>query len=633
MIALGHSWADASWLDLGRIAPSLGLFAGHPASHAPLDRGMAAQLAHPRAKPDPRWRPARGPDGSICLFDGWIDNRNELAAGIGVPPADEARLYAALVARHGTFADRLVVGRYAAIVIAPDGTLRLSRSPWGAPALFWAADADAAILASVPRVLFAAGHPLRLRPGQFADTLFGIEDAGEEFWYEGVHRVPQGAIVTLARGTSRTERWYDPHQLRPTRLGSDEDYVAAVDALLDEAAAAAVGPARAPGLLLSGGLDSGLAADALLRAMPPGAKLPCFTVVPASAEGHDRRPGIVTDERDAVCKFAAMHDRIEPHFIEDDGAFDSMAEQFFAATSTGRPGQAAATFYHPAYRAAAAAGCDWVLSAFMGNDTISNDAPWAAAELFRGGKLRALAALHASPEPGDTRSTARRWAARSLLPLLPEPIRRLARFAVHGRSDFFSNNSSLLRQDVVRTRGLRSRAARNHSLRTGERPPSRRAWLDMVWHGMDRGAEMGHGFEQVFGVRQRDVMAYRPLIEFCVTVPTGQFVRGGQDRYLARRLARGRMPETQRLERRLGMHNAARHAALSLRTDELRASLKRLEAHPDLGELVDFERAYGLLDNWPQESPAEHNEAQALLHALPGAVLVGRFADHLEGRN
>ncbi|WJY19695.1 asparagine synthase-related protein [Alteriqipengyuania flavescens] len=632
MIALGHHWSAASWLDTSRIAPSLGLFTGHPASSAHTPAGLAASLPHPRAAPDRSWTPATGPDGSLCLFCGWIDNHQDLAESIDVADRDDAHVFAHLVAQHGDFADRPVIGSYAAIVIKPDGTLRLSRSAWDAPSLFWAGDDHAAVVASVPRVLFAAGFPRRLHRHRYANMLFGIEHTGTEFWYDGVHRVPQGSIVTLGPDGFKVDRWYDPHALPPTKLPDDADYLAAADALLDEAVAAALDGAEKPGLLLSGGLDSGIAAEAVLRQLWESERLPSFTVVPEAGTARDRRPGIVTDERAAVEAFATMHRRIDANFVGT-AEFDNLAERFFTATSTGRPGQAAASFYHNAYSAAARAGCDVLLTGFMGNDTLSNDAPWAPVEFLVNGKWRQLSGLLAHPAPGDERSRLRRFAAQSLLPIMPEGFRRFVRKRVHGEPDFMPANGSLVRPDAIDKLDLRERARRNHCLRTGERPATRRQWLDMVWHGADAGAEMHHGFEQVFGIRQRDIYAYRPLIEFCITLPTSQFVRGGVTRYLARRLAKGRLPEAQRTERRLGMHNADRHARLTPRREELRESLRRMEAHPELGAVIDFDRAYSILDNWPARSPAGHAEAQALLLALPGVVLAGRFADHLEGRN
>ncbi|ANU06859.1 asparagine synthase-related protein [Paraurantiacibacter namhicola] len=635
MIALALRISEtSSWLRPDHIAASLGVFAGGPADQIAVEGGIAAQLRGPRQPARRGWTPAISPDGTLCLLEGWLDNRAELARLLEcAADTPDALLFAHAVEHFGEGADRVAVGSYAAICRLPDATLRLSRSPWGGPSLFWAGDDSAVAAASLPRILFAAGHRRVPKRDQLADALLGIFDDEGGYWYEGVERVPQGTIVTLRPGEAAiSHTWYDPHALPETRLPTDQDYQRRADKLLHEAAEAALARSARPGLMLSGGLDSALVADALLGAMPDEGRLRSYTFVPAANVLSDRRPGMVLDEREAVEAFAAMHPRLDPRFVEDTGGgFDARAEAFFAATDTGPAARMASTAYHGCYRTAAEDGCDWVLDAACGNDTISQDARWAHVELLKSGKWGELAALTRNPPADDARSFARRLAARSLLPLLPRALRRMARQLVHGSPDYIARGGSLMTRAAFAAHG--ARAQRVGDLQTGEWPASRREWLERFWLGMDMGTEQHHGFEQVFGIRQRDVLAYRPLIEFCAGLPTSQFVRGGQTRFLARQLAKGRMPESQRLERRIGLHNAGRFAGLSARRTEIEAAIADIESHPQLSALVDTARARTLLRQWPQHAPADPRVAAQLLHALPGAVMVSRFARWVEGRN
>ncbi|WP_394268978.1 asparagine synthase-related protein [Qipengyuania sp.] len=637
MIAASIDWTGAPWLDASRMAPSLGLFAGHPAAtwHDGAGRRHAACLVTPRGRQPVGWAPQLGPQGEIVLVEGQIDNCADLAVMLGLPEtAPQALVFAHAAKRWGDAADARCIGDYAAIVLDKDGALRLSRSPWAAPSLFFVNDGRAAAVCSIPRALFAAGWPRRLMQGQLADALFWIENAGDAHWYEGIRRVAYGTIVHIAPGgAERRHEWYDPLALPDVRRTRDEDYVGEADALLSEAVKAALRPARRPGILLSGGLDSAIVADEILRHRPPGDRLPSYTFVPLAAHAGVAPPGSYDDDRARVEAFAAMHPRLEAHYCDNDGIdFDGFAAQFFAATDAGRPAMAINAAYHGPLAAAARDGCDWVFDAAMGNNGFSNDGRWAYLEFARTGKWGELVRL-ARDHPGDERPLWRRLIARTLVPRLPGPVRAALRTAVHGRTPDLMPDLTLLRPKAIARYDLVTRAKAAGTYRTGEWFTTREEWLRFAWRMHDMGAEWRHGVEQVFGIRHRDVSAYRPLLEYCAGLPTDQFVRGGVQRWLARRMASGRMPEAQRLGTAYGRHNVDWHLRLSHRLPEMRREFERMADDPELGELIDTDRALAMLDRWPAETPSAPQEVLRHFAALTGAVLVARFQRFESGAN
>ena len=149
----------------------------------------------------------------------------------------------------------------------------------------------------------------------------------------------------------------------------------------------------------------------------------------------------------------------------------------------------------------------------------------------------------------------------------------------------------------------------------------------------DMGSEMHHATSQVYGLRRRDVTTYRPLVEFCLGLPTEQFVRGGKQRWLARRMAAGRMPAAQAANRAYGLHNADWHHRMSLRLPELRAEAQRIADDPQLAALIDTDAMLRLLAEWP-DMPFRHQAAVTRhFHALTGAILVARFWRFYSGSN
>lgn len=566
------------------------------------------------------------------LFHGRIDNAEELANRLALPDCDPARLFGAAVERWGIGADREIIGNYCAIVATRD-EVRLSRSPWDAPPLHYCQFDGQAVAASVPRVLLAAGLPDRLDRVRLADNLyFNLLDRSRG-WYEGSGRVPYGTVVTLHRdSTRRIDDFYDPRALPKVRLPRDEDYVEAAEELLAKATRAALTGAKRPGVMLSGGLDSPLVAAEALRQLPGGTVLPSFTFAPCEQWRDDLPPSLMGDERPFVRAFAAMYPRLEPHFTQNPGMeFDSHWNELFAAIG-GAPNHLCNFYvYHGVWQGARDADCDLLLTADFGNQTYSNDARWAFVEYLLTGKWRQLW-LALRERPGDNRPMLQRLAAMSLLRILPLPVRRAVRRKRHPRRADINELISML---VEAERGpARSRAEATGALIEHEHAFSQADSVALEYYWRDsEGAEVQQGFEQVYGLRQADVPAWRPLAEFCAGLPTRQFLHNGETRWLARRMAVGKLPEAQRTNRRHGSHNVDWHERMTPRLAEFRAEVERIGGIAELAGLVDPQRMRRVLDEWPERPSQAPEDWMAQSAGLTRGLLTARFIDYVQGRN
>ncbi len=133
---------------------------------------------------------------------------------------------------------------------------------------------------------------------------------------------------------------------------------------------------------------------------------------------------------------------------------------------------------------------------------------------------------------------------------------------------------------------------------------------------------------------RRDPTAYRPLIEFCWGCPTSVFMRDGTDRWLAREMARGQMPEAQRLNRDYGHHYTDWQPRLEPIEDELLEELERMADDPDIAAVVDIPRLKELVRAVPAIS-ADYDPQTALPYqsALPIGMAAARFIAYAKGRN
>ncbi|MBX7494715.1 hypothetical protein K3172_02460 [Qipengyuania sp. 6B39] len=578
----------------------------------------------------------RAPDSSTLLL-GRIDNfetaREQLCLGREVAPA---ALYHAAVQCWGDEADKRLIGHYSAVTILGPRRLRLVRSPWTAPPLHFVARDSGIVASPILNALFATGVEREIDYEHLADQLaFDHHDLEPRGWFRGIGRVPLGTRIFVEGDRISLDRYYDPVAIPEVRFAKDDDYVAAARELLDEAARHALAGARRPAVMLSGGLDSPIVADALLRAMPGDAPLPSYTHGPIEGWDGISPPGSFGDDRPFVREFARLHPRLLPRFPDPAPAeHDYRLRELLDYTASPTANIANIGFFHNLLEAAAGDGCDTVLTGMLGNFTISLDGRWAAPEYARKMRVRALWALVSRQADGDSRSAFRRLLAEGILPNLPLPLQTRVRSLVHPALYGSIPPYALLTDAAKSAWSARSRTIAGEEIGDPaaiER--SREEAIRGMWASADSGEDLDLGLERMHRITFRDVTAYRPLIEFCHGLPTDQLVRNGVSRYLARRMAKGIMPEDQRRNTSMGRHNADWHTRISTRREELARAAERIALHPQLGQIVDVPRMVALLQEWPDRTPVDPGEELPRALGLTRALTAATFVAHSERRN
>ncbi|QKG70831.1 asparagine synthase-related protein [Erythrobacter mangrovi] len=614
----------AAWSNRGgavRRQPILAALSAYSGDRPALVADSFGSIA--TCRPGQRSPPVDAPtpyaDG-ILAFTGWLDRAPDRHQ-------TDTQCYAQALERYGSDADDRLSGAYAAATLYPDGRLRLSRSPWQAPPLHYAAHLGEVIASSVLRALFAFGIPRTLDRTRVLNALY-LDGAGDPTagWYCGVRSVPLGtSLIVSPDGSVEIQRQYDPFRAY-VDVGKDPaQWVAEARSLIDDHARLAASRSQHPAISLSGGLDSPIAAAALLRTKPATAPLSVISVRPSRSWDMVTEPGKFGDEGSRAEEFCAMHGLTA--VFTHEGGFDLDLQDLHRASAITSPFIGNGGMIMAAYRAAAAAGADWFFDAVSGNDTISAEGHWAYPAMLASGRWRQLlAALR--QRSNDPRGLARKFVSLALMPHLPVGARNTLKVRFSRGAGSVADRSSLLKRAVIADFGLATAASQRQTA-TG-----RRRMIELAWAASDSGmADLELGREQLTGLRRRDLLAYRPLIEFCLSLPDEAFLRDGTDRWLARELARGIMPESQRRETRYGGHNVDWHSYLVARREELLETFDGLSTHPWLGEWIDVERARGLLDALPNRTPLDPATAWPLQFGIVGTAAIARFVAQVEGRN
>ncbi|MCB2076248.1 MAG: hypothetical protein KDE55_00970 [Novosphingobium sp.] len=574
------------------------------------------------------WRPASLQDGSLLLFSGHIDNRTGLGEQLGPRHSTDWELYAAAYQAWGEAADLRVIGRFATIMVSPDGRdVRLSRSPVAAPPLHYHWQPKRLIVSSLANAVFATGEvERRIDTEKIADALFWNYEETDRSWHSGVKRLPSGHTARIGPDGVTTRSYYTLLDVPEVRLSSDDEYAEAALSLLQEGVRQSLRPDERPAISLSGGYDSQAVAALTARSR---ADLPLDTYTGVPLEGWN--PSQLSqlsfgDERPHVEALAAMYPQIRPHWIsEPDLMFDHRLQDMFHLSS-GPPRNAFNLHWiHGAMAAASRDGADVFLTGDAGNAGFSFEGAGVLAGFARSGHWRRLwreARIMAARKNG---SALRTVLTQGLLPLAPDWLHEVVTRAA-GRDASPYTSQSALKQEYATASGVLDRARKaGHHLRYRTPGSSRRIRVEMLLSGSEDGADINQAMALLHGIEIRDPTSYRPLLEFCLAIPDDQYLRDGTPRWLARRMLDGIVPAQVIAETRRGAQAVDFPVRLAARHASLLAEIEELAAEPRFAEMFDLDRLRSELAEWSPGVVMTSETSSTLLLALTSALTFARF--------
>ncbi|HEY2483294.1 MAG TPA: asparagine synthase-related protein, partial [Caulobacteraceae bacterium] len=583
-------------------------------------------------------QPLIGGGGRFVLAaDLRLDNREDLESALDIAPGraremcDAAVLLAAWERwAEGCF-DRLV-GCYAfALWDADRRALMLARDPAGQRPLHYHRGGGFLAFASMPKGLHALDEVPRAPDEiQARDFLVLMHEHGSRTFFAGVERVEPGCFVSLTNGSLRSERHWPPAR-RPIRFGRGEDYVEAMREQLDRAVGAQLrGAGNEVGAHLSAGLDSSAVVTTAARLMAPsGGRVTAFTAVPR--KGYEIPWKALWDEGSMAAATAALHTNID-HVL---------------AHSTGRSPTEALDGDHYLFdrpllnicnrdwtieinRQARERGISILLIGQGGNLTLTYDGMDALPELLARGQLGSWLRLSRAV----MRAGARGWRGvlyHSLGPWIPG---RIWNWLQHWRGahvmdlgrDTAINPARF--SDIDYARRIRARGIDPYFRPTADTYAER-----MTIFGRVDSGNYYKGYLGGWGIDHRDPTVDRRLVEFCLNIPTEQFIAGGRPRSLARRALADRVPAAVLDEWRRGYQAADWHEAVTAGRTELADWIARLEDCPPAAATIDLARLRRMVDDLPTGGWETEEVVNPYRYALLRALSVGHFLHRASGSN
>lgn len=569
--------------------------------------------------------------GLTVVFDGWLANRADLLRQLDLAPdTPAALLYSHALKTCGEKADTMCDGHYAAI--ATDGeTLRLARSPLAAPPLHWRRCASLVAAGSLLRSLEipACGALGELDTELQAAALAGDQNYAARGWYAETHRVPLGQAILVRPDQGRAESvWrYPGLNIADT---PDGNHVGAIRTLLDRAVTSAIEGHASVALSLSGGLDSGLVADSALRSaddLPGERALKAWCYAPEKGAATAPPGDWVTDEAQAAEAFAQFHEgSIELEIVRAEGTDFRAPLDNLLAISRCAPREMALVYQLDRCMArAAAAGCTVMLGGDEGNSTISASGSWAYRHWFRSLQWRRLA-KELRLRQNDRRPLWRRLASLVLRPMMPS--RRDAKATDRYFADLGIARGARQSLGLDDSRWLR------HQFASKPRPLDPRETAELLAAEDDLGrSDALKALEARHGLPYRDPTLTHALAEACLSLPASAFLKGGETRHLARELARGVMPEEQRLRQLPEFGPADARARILRARPQLLAELELMAQHPEIPRAIDPIAMAKRLRSLDGKAELTLSDQAFCSAGLPAAIAAGRMIARSSGSN
>ncbi|WP_197921857.1 asparagine synthase-related protein [Aurantiacibacter sediminis] len=594
-------------------------------------------------------QPMSLPSGSF-LFVGRLDYRDDLVRALGLETATAAKMADSGLAmaaweKWGTDSfDRLEGGWSLIVIDAENQRLTAARSPFHAPPLVYHESRDRFAISSFPRGLFALPTiPRMVDEERVADALILNFEFKEKTYFKDVFSLPSGHWMEVTRDASTITGFYDVDRLEPIRFARDEDYVEALDALMQDSVATSMRALKTPACTVSAGLDSSTVAVYALEALErgvPGLTDPLigFTHVPGKDwDGRTYGKGRLGDESGPVKALAAMYPHFDVTFVASEGLpLDHGLDEVIRLSEMPPFGWNNLHWGAEIQRLTKETGRNVLLGGGSGNRTISFSNRYIFPKLFkerRWGELhRMLRALNIE------QGIAKRYYRFVAQPLFPASVNKLIGRVRRDQSMAGYSGYSAINPDYAAEMRVGERAQEmgwDDSFSTMRSPQEMRKRMSFNGN-REQNALMRAAMQSSSGVQSRDPLGCRRITEFCFAIPDEQYMTPGVDRWLVRRLMKDRLPREIVNFQQRGRQSADWHARFTQNLDRHREEFEAMAHDPDMAERFDIPRIRRVFDTWPDKTPLDANDHPDYLLAMVGMGRmfgIKRFINWVEGRN
>ena len=573
----------------------------------------------------------------ILVADCRLDNRGDLAAAFDLPAATldrtpDSALILMAYKRWGDACPEHLLGDFAfAVWDGQAKTLVLVRDHMGQRGLLFHRDADRFIFASDRQALWK--HP-DVPQAPFSDADIGrmlIHDMtprDRSAATDAITGFGAGSLLTVhLDGAIATRRYWTPHA-DPTHEGRDEAYyIAAYRRVLAEAVACRLRRLTAPpGIIFSGGYDSGgIAALAGATPVPGGKLIAATSVMPADYRGTIRHARRWVD----LCKRDMPW--LDVRYVTREGLsiLTGLDQRFIergAPTGT----------YHfvqtELLSTLAGAGARMIMDGHGGDYTLNPRGQAALAMHLRKGQWRRFF----KELPSHRRASGRSWWAlfrNDIVEfLLPPPLQKLSQRVRTGFAPVWRDQP--INEDFAREL-MATGEVDAKSLRLAARAGTRmREQLRKTLEHIVSAPGPGIGMEAAYhGLNLTRPFHDKRVVELALAIPEELYVKNGRNRYLACMALKDLYPPEFQTRWRRNDDEIPDFQRMAKSVEpQILADVARMEKSETLSRYIDFGKIRRLLAARPTAEDHNSGWEQETLLAL-GGYLTARYIEWVRRDN
>ena len=585
-------------------------------------------------------QPLRSRDGRLTLVaDVRLDNRQDLRAELGLTVWEDSQLCDAAILlegldRWGEAAVTRLVGDFAfALWNAHAQRLLLARDFFGHRPLHYHCNRGFFAFASMPKGLHALGEiPYEPDEQLVAELLVVMPRRGGRTFFKDIARVEPGHVVAVTRDGLSSQRYWHAQPPRGKRLRSS-DYAEGLRHHLDQATKSRLrGVNGAVATQLSGGFDSSAVTATAARLLATrNGKVVAFTAVPRVGYDVPNLKGHFNDEGPLAAATAAMYPNVEHVLIRSGhrSPLDGFDRMFYLYEGP-LLNICNNVWLAAVNQAAHERKLTVMLIGAMGNATLSYNGWELLTELLLAGRFIKLWRAAASWVE-KTNSTWRGALIKTIGPVMPVWLWRWIERRVYGRAcDVFDYTA--IRAGYFAEHNLAA-LARERDLDFSYRP-WRNGFAMRLWvMNRDDFGDWNKATLAGWGIDRRDPLADKRLVEYCLSIPTEEYLSDGVSRALAKRALADRLPPAVLNEWKDGYQAADWHEGLTAARAEVAAELDRLSASAPATSALDIDRMKRLVENWPTSGWDDNEVIEHYRTALLRGISAGYFLRKASGAN
>lgn len=364
--------------------------------------------------------------------------------------------------------------------------------------------------------------------------------------YEDILQLPPAHIMIVRANEVIKKKYWDPvNEVKPLKLNSHKEYIDRFLEIFEEAVKCKLRTSYDVGILVSGGLDSGSVAALAVKELKKTNKiLKGFSFVPLKEFSQKSKTYRMVDESNYVNKLKNKCGNMEIEFCRNEG-INSMTNMDETIEAYEQPIKTIQNSYwiDEITKKCAENNIKILLGGQFGNATISyGDFTIHMNELLNNFKILEL--INEINCTSQMYKIPKKYLCKIILKnKIPNCIKSFLRRnenTVDNRFIYNPINPKMIDKWNVAERfnkkGYNVNISKFHNLKE-----SRKMILDET--GLSHISIMLSKYPMKYGVMRRDPTKDKRIVEFCMSIPSSEYVHKGEERYLIRSAMKGILPE------------------------------------------------------------------------------------------